>query len=167
MRKNKELNALEALDVSPLLKTVYYDTAFDLVSGFLKHAFSVVLEEVEEAQSIPLDCHYTVSEEYKKVKDGLNSLCSIILELQAALLQGIGLPCIIKKDSIIDIKPLLLLLSQDEFYEVIDMCLKYVDESMEIKTKCNHDSNELEELKTSLIAIRDEDLKIIEEEKTF
>lgn len=156
MKKNHYLNALEALDISVLLQTVYYDTAFDFVAELIKRVFYVVLEEVEDSQSMPLDNHYTETEAYKETKNGLNALCSTLLELQAALLQGIGLSCVIKNYSQVDIKPLLLLLPYDKSLEVIDMCIHHADYCIEIITKCNEDVGKYEDFRSSLIAIREE-----------
>jgi hypothetical protein len=155
MEKNY-LNALEALDIRVLLETVYYDTAFDFVAELIKRVFYVVLEEVEDSQSMPLDNHYTETEAYQEAKNGLNALCSTLLELQTALLQGIGLPCVIKNYSQVDIKPLLVLLPYNKSLEVIDMCLHHADYCIEIKTKCNEDISNYEDLRASLIAIREE-----------
>ena len=158
MRKNDYLNALEVLDVSVPMKSVDFAEEFYFVANLIKYAFGVVLEEVDEAQSIPLNNHYTLSEEYKRVKNSMDSLCSTLIDLQGALLHGIDLSNLIYKNVRVDIKPLLILLPHDECIEVIDMCLKYVNDSIELFTKCNQNIGRMEELKAILIAIREEEL---------
>ena len=167
MMKNKDLNALEALDVSVLLRAVPFETAFNCVAELIKYAFYAVSEELEESQSISLDCHYSLTEEYQTIMKGFDSLCSTLTKLQIALLQGIGLPCVIKEDARIDIKPLLLLLLYDKSLEIIDVCLEYVSEGINILTECNQDIGKLEELRNIFVTIREESEKNIKEELPF
>ena len=174
MENNSKLNALEALDVCVLLQAVPFETAFNCVADLIRYAFYAELTELDESQGISLDCHYTLTEEYKTIREGFDSLCSTLTQLQRALLQGIGLPCVIKKDERIDIKPMLWLLPYDKSLEIIDVCLEYVNEGIEFLNKDDEYirilkgemEGDMEELKATLIAIRKEEelLKLQSEE---
>lgn len=157
MRRNKKLNALEALDVGVLLKNLFAEQALNLVVELVKKVhFMQSMEEIDYC--ISTDCHYHEDEKFIKMMEDLKTFGLSLVDLLSSIIEaGKSLP--IEVDTQIDIKNFLLVMPSEIALEIIDMCLEYIEtlSPFEEYVENGQDIAELKELKATLIAIREEE----------
>ena len=183
--ENKIINDLETLDISVLLDSLYENDQFDFVLKLLEHARlwkwkvedlyhnfhcfcsgdSELDEEIARADAETI-------KGYHRYFEDMDSCILVLLDVFGSMVRILREDCH-SKGLIVDMK-ILLDLQPKYRIEFINMCLEYVDKGIEAATKIAKEwksdklyerVDKVEELKATLIAIRDEDLKIIEEEK--
>lgn len=155
MKKTEKLKALDALDVSILLSSLYSEQALGLIFELVKKVHYLIRED---DYCISIDCHYHVDEEYIKMKEHLKSFGLTLVDLQRSIIESESLQ--IKVDIQIDIKELLLALPSDYGLEIIDECLGYIEvlSPFEEFVEKGQDIAELKELKATLTSIREEEI---------
>lgn len=140
MEQKFDYDALEALDVSVILQTVPSEEAMEFSTNLIKYIDAAI----ENIDICNMCGDYTDTEESIKFRQDIET-CGLTLEgLQKSILDS-------KQSSNevppINIKNLLIELPLHEEIEVLNLCLKYIDDGIE--------NSKLKELKTTLLTIRE------------
>lgn len=162
MEIKRKWNALKALDISVLLKTLSSEQTLRLITELVKIIHYALSSDNDYCISI--DCHYHTDEKYIKKMESVKSLGLTLVDLQRSIIEA-GDSLQIEVNTQIDIKNLLRVLSGEKMFEIIDLCMDYIEvlSPFEEYVENGQDIAKLNELKATLVAIREEEKTIDEQ----
>jgi hypothetical protein len=163
MKNKRKWNALvAALDISVLLRTLFSEQALRLITELVKNIHYALSSDNDYCISI--DCHYHKDEKYIEKMEVLKSLGLTLVDLQRFIIEA-GDSSQIEVNTQIDIKNLLLVSSGEKTFEIIDLCMDYIEvlSPFEENVENGQDIAKLKELKATLVAIREEEKTIDEQ----
>lgn len=140
MKTKFDYDALEALDVSVILQTAPLEETMELITNLIKNIDAAI----ENIDICNMCGDYTETEEGIKYRQDLVSCGRNLEGLQKSILDSKQSPNEVPP---INIKNLLSELPLQQEIEVLNLCLKYIDDDIE--------NSKLKDLRTTLLTIRE------------